>query len=366
MRIIQVTWLGAIVAAVAVACGVTDPGSRVLAPQEPGLPVTERGAAEPAWRPITLQPTGARRLLATDTWATADRWRVGSLSSLWGDAPLGYGFRTGGILPYVSRSGGRDGVSFFDFEDRTVYQVPALSRDARNPVIAGGGRFIVFEEDDELGVLDLETQLIQTFDQPFRSRSGLRSFDIDAFGNIAYADRRGQLNLFDPRTGDNFRVPAAGRDVDVEDVTISPDGRYVFYVGRDDGRREIYVTDVEQGRQYSVPFVRSRGSFFGSSFGRRSFSASSDGRQLLFDDGGEVRLLDLRTGFTDRLALLNQGGRIRDAEFLDADGDRIAFERDGRLQVYDRRTNLIDTLPIVNRDRGDVSLFGRSNFGPLF
>lgn len=317
--------------------------------------------AAAAWVPVALARADGRGLLAAGAWAAGDRLSPGSRSPLWGSAPLGSGYLRGGLLPFVSRGLG-GGVFFADLSGKTVYQVPALGPDVHGPVIGRGGRFVVYETGGELEVLDLRTQLVQTFPgKSTRSRDDVRAFDVDAFGNVAYVDGRGRLHLFDPRAGDDWLVPAAGRDVG--DVALAPDGDLVYFASGDG--RELVVTDLRRGRQLSVPFVGGGGQWGGGN-GLRPFAVTRGGRELLYGDGADLRVVDLQSGYIDRLPLLNTGGRARDAAFLDARGEAIAFERDGRLMVYDRRRHVIDTLPIVNASFGDVGLGRRTRFGSLF
>lgn len=372
-RSLRANWLSMAFLGLVVGCG--GPGMPTQTAMAPPEPPREMAAATAEGLPpdtvvsvVELRAEGSdRQVLQSGSWL--DRIRSGRTHSVFG-GDLGFGYSSNGLLPFVSNRRGASGISFADLNNRTVYDIPVLSDDARNPVLSRGGRFVVYEEDGDLQVLDLRTQLVRDFSSlgGRRSSRDIRDFDIDNFGNVTYIDENDRVHVLDTDSGRDFIVPAAGRGLDdIDDVSISGNGRFVVFTGREGGRNDIFLTDLTNGRQYSVPFVGGRGSSrfgFGS---LRNFELSPTGDQLLFSDGDRVRLLDLRSGFIDNLALLNTDD-VDDARFLDSSGDRIVFERDGDLLVFDRGSNLIDTLPVINRDGGRNLLRNRSrfNFGRIF
>lgn len=329
------------------------------------LPAGPAGAAPQA--PMEA-PAGERRLLAIP-WSAgswADGLRIGAQSAYWGNDPLGYGYLPGGLLPFVSR-GGLDGLgpSLFlaDLGGATVYQVPALPVGANFPTLSRGGRFATFEDAGELQELDLRTNLIRTFPQLSRRHGyGVLDFDADAFGNVTYVDGLGRLHMFDARSGNDFIVPAAGRGVDIGNVSLSGDGRFVAYTGRTGFGSELFVTDVVSGRQFSPPFLGGQG----LTRDLAAFALSPRGDALLYADNGQARLLDLHSGFTNNLPLLNSGGWVNDAQFLG--GDAIGFTRGGQVQVFHPQSGLIDTLPLLNRELGQGLLrrHDRFSYGRIF
>lgn len=337
-------------------------------------PAAQVEAPTDAWTPanatvttVAITPEGGdRRVLQSGSWL--DRLRGDRTHSVFGGDTLGSGFTSDGLLPFVStRRTGSSRVSLADLRNNTVYEIPVLSSRARNPVLSRGGRFLAYEEDGDLQILDLRTQLIRDFNSlgSGRRSNDIRDFDIDAFGNVTYIDSNGRVHILDTDSGRDYIVPVAGRGIgNIRDVSISGNGRFVVFTGNDGNGSDIFLTDITSGRQYSIPFINGRGGRFGSrGFGSlRNFELSPNGDQLLFSDGDRVRMLDLRSGFVDNLALLNSGDDIDDARFLDGSGDRIVFERDGRIMVYHRNSNVIDTLPIVNSDRGSNLLGDRSRF----
>lgn len=342
-------------------------------PQQATASTQDWVPANSTMTPIELTAEGGdRQVLQIGSWS--DRISGNRVHRIFGGDLLGSGYSTNGLLPFVSSNRtGRSRLSLADLRNNTVYDIPALSDRARNPVLARGGRFLAYEEDGDLQVLDLRTQLVRDFGTlgGRRNARDIRDFDIDSFGNVSYIDSDGRVHILDTDSGRDYIVPAAGRGLDsIRDVSISGNGRFVVFTGNDGGRNEIFLTDIANGRQYSIPFISGSSSRFGSrGFGSlRNFELSPSGDQLLFSDGDRVRLLDLRSGFIDNLALLNGLDDIDDARFLDSSGDRIVFERDGRIQVFHRGSNVIDTLPVLNNDRGRNLLRDRSrfSFGRLF
>lgn len=340
------------------------------------VPVTE------ADREVLAQGQMPRaRAVSAETWFSGDRHRPGVVSPYWGNVPLGYGYYGEGALPFIAGDLGGYGSAlyYYDPARATVYQEPALDDVGILAAgISGGGRFVSFVDyGGSLGIYDTQTKLIQTFPQldyynygyglgrGFGRGYGLlafgapravggwygrgygRGFDVDAFGDLTYIDPNGRLRVFDPRTNQEFIVAGATRGLAyVNDVSFSPDGRFVTIAGNDGSGDRLFVTDLAGGRQMQMPFI---GDAYRGPITSASVNPATN--QVLFTEDGRTRLLDLRTGFIDNLALLNSPYDYNyDADFLDPLGENIAYVRNGQLQVYNRATNLIDTMPIANRD----------------
>lgn len=268
------------------------------------------------------------------------------------------GFFTGWI-PYVS-SGNGSGVYLVNVGTHQVERVTALGSNATDPVVSGGGRYILYRDGDRLRLYDTTTQLIQDYPQleDLDVRS-LRDMSVDAMGDVAFVGNDDEVHVFNLANGQDYIVPTASRGLsNVDDVTFSGNGRFLTFDGSDGGSRSIYMTDLDSGRQYTVPFING-----GLGQDAQNFALASDGNSLLYSNDGQARLLDLSTGFIDNLPLLNGGGGVDNATFLDAGNNDIIFERDGNLEIYDRGTGLVDTLPIVNMDGGFNQLAGSNGSG---
>jgi WD40 repeat protein len=192
----------------------------------------------------------------------------------------------------------------------------------------------------------------------------VQSFSVDAFGNVAYVNGDNQVHLFDTRTGDDFLVPVASRGLDaVGNVSLSGDGRFVSYSGLSNGLSNIYLTDLGTGQQLTYPFLPSGGAHL-----LQNLELSNAGDSLLYSDNGQVRALDLRTGFTDNLPLINNNWAPTDAAFLAGNPGQIVFNNNGQVGIYNRYNATIDTLPILNNLFPSANLLadGHSSFTPLF
>jgi hypothetical protein len=294
--------------------------------------------------------------IMSDRGFSSSNLNVGSNSALFGNTPLGFGFFRGGLLPFVS-NGLNSGSSIFlaDLNNHTVFNVPVLDQSATNPVLSGGGRFLAFSENGQLGILDMRTQLVQIF--PQLNTNTITNFAVDSFGNLTYIDQNGQVHLFDTNNGQDFIVPAASRNLGTlnSNINISGNGQFIVTSGTQNGQSNIFLTSVLTGQQFSFPFLNS------TSGNLTNLDLSSDGSELLFADNGQVRLLNLNNGFIDNLPLLNSSANIQDARFLDAGNGLIEFTSGGNVEVFNRNTGLIDTLPIVN-SLGSTNSLGRGQF----
>ena len=149
--------------------------------------------------------------------------------------------------------------------------------------------------------------LIQTY--PQMEGQTVQSVAYGYDGQTVYLDGNGRVHIFNPYTGQDFIAPLAG--------------------------------NTHTGPGVTPPFLP--GGVVAE------MGTSPDGRLLLYSQGGLLRLVDLTSGFTDNLPLLNDGNPVLDAHFVDATGRLIAFTRGTRILVFDRATNLIDTMPIANQ-----------------
>lgn len=186
-------------------------------------------------------------------------------------------------------------------------------------------------------IYDPRTQLVQIF--PQTGGFGVRSASVDAAGNIAYADAMGRLHLFDPRTGEDYIVPAAGRNVDITNVALAGNGRQVMYTGFDGGTQSLYVADLATGRQFSMPYSQG----FGGP--ATALSSTMDGSSVLIASPWGTGVVDLGTGVTENLPYLMGA---TDAAFLGGDPNHVVFSQGGRTMLYDRGTGMVDTMPIQN------------------
>lgn len=278
----------------------------------------------------------------------------------------------GDLLPFVRANSRRPILSFADRGRATVIEIPAL-RGADYVRLSRGGRFAVFEEQGEIGIYDLKTQLIQTFPELSNRRSDIRLMDVDAYGNLTYLDDLGRVHILNTATKQDYIVPAAGRARGVlNGLSLAGNGRAIAFSNYSSGGHEILLTDLGTGRQFSFPFLNN------SRDPLRAFELSSDGRCLLFQQGDRIKVLNTQSGMIDNLALLNSGPsswpttlgygqKVYGAAFLDGQCERILFERNGQIQIFDRNTGLIDTLPILNRVSGTHGLLRHRGwqFSPL-
>jgi hypothetical protein len=251
-------------------------------------------------------------------------------------------------IPFYSANdpGLTPGVYLADLAAHTTYQVPAFGANTAPIAVSDGGQVVGLNVNGQLGVLDLQSQLIQVY--PQLEPQFITSTSVDGYGNIAYTDQDGVVHLLNSLTGQDFIVPTAGRGVGgATNVAVSGDGRFLTYTGLGPvGGPNVYVNDLATGAQLTPPFL---GGVAGGAVA--SLAVSADGASVLFLDGaGQLRVLDYATGFIDNLAALNNGVPVFDATFMNGDPALIGFTRNGALMVYDRRTHLIDTLPYVNRD----------------
>lgn len=365
-------WGLALMAALA-GCQAIGPAASPPALVSPGERVSVGAPA--TWKVENLDALEARQLLTSERpgvsrsqWVGGDRYHTGATSAYWGGGPLGWGYTDGGPMPFFSPSyfGAYGGGMFVaDPAARTVYEVPALAgvpiADAN---VSVGGRFVSFvTTTGQLGIYDSQTQLIRTFPelnryayygyggygvlQAAEFAPGFRSFGADAYGNLTYLDVDGRVRIFDPRTNQEWVSPTSTRGLAaVDSLAVSPSGQYIVTSGADASGANVYVTDVFSGRQLTVPFAGAGGP--GGPITSAQLSAAGD--QMVYSQGGQVRVLDLTSGFIENLPYLNGAGvPVFDASFLDPTGATIIYERDGQIQAYNRATHLVDTMPILNR-----------------
>jgi hypothetical protein len=252
---------------------------------------------------------------------------------------------TPATIPFFSsgHNGVTRGLYLADLGARTVYSVPAFGQATAPIGVSPGGQVVGVNDHGRLGVLDLATDLIQVY--PQLTGTAVNSASVGAFGSVVFTDDQNEVHLFDTPTGQDFIVPTAGRGLlNVSDVVVSGDGRFVSYTGDTATGTNIFTTDLVTGAQLSPPFLTNLAGPVAN------LGPSVDGRSLLFTEGDRVRALDLASGFIDNLPLINNHPGVFDAAFFGGDPGRVAFTSDdGQLEIFDRRTGLIDTLPIVNR-----------------
>lgn len=256
-------------------------------------------------------------------------------------------------IPFYSANdpGLTPGVYLADLAAHTTYQVPAFGSHTAPVAVSDGGHMVGLSVDGQLGVLDMQSQLIQVY--PQLQQQFITSADVDGYGNIAYTDQDGVVHLLNAVTGQDFIVPTAGLGVGgAANVAVSGDGRFLTYTGLDPGGgTNVFTNDLATGAQLTPPFL---GGVAGPIV---SLQVSADGASVLFTQAGQLRVLDYATGFIDNLAPLNNGVPVFDATFLNGDPALVGFTRNGAIMVYDRRTHLIDTLPYVNRDLATFGTF---------
>jgi len=251
---------------------------------------------------------------------------------------------TASSFPFYSPglNGNPPGVYMADLGARTVYQLPAFGPATAPIAVSAGGQVVGVNAGGQLGVLDLNSQLILTY--PQLATAGIVSASVDAYGNVVYTDVNGQVHLFNTATGQDFIVPTAGRGLgDVSAVAVSGDGRFLAYTGTTASGTNLYTTDLATGAQLTPPFVG------GVPVDPGAVQLGLYGSQVLFSQGGQLRALDYGSGLIDNLPLVNNGYPVTDAAFLGGDPSHILYTQNGQFQMYDRRTGLVDTMPIVNR-----------------
>ncbi len=139
-------------------------------------------------------------------------------------------------------------------------------------------------------------------------------------------DRRKALTLMD-QDGANQRRLTDGGDL-VLTPRFSPTDQEILYISYRSGQPQIYLYDLDTGRQEVL------GRFPGMSFAPRF---SPDGRQvalsMVADGATDIFLMELSSR---QLRRLTSGGSIDTAPSFSPDGTRIAFESDrgGGSQIY--------------------------------
>ncbi|MFN3431918.1 MAG: TolB family protein, partial [Candidatus Sericytochromatia bacterium] len=213
------------------------------------------------------------------------------------------------------------------------------------------------------------TRMVSTLSRLNSPRANETEPALSADGSrIVYvSDEHGHpaIRLYDVVTGDAFEVPGANRRLlHVGTPTLSGDGCRIAYEAasaQDPDATDIYLYDIPSATQLTPPFVN-------TIHRETSPELSGDGRRLLFvsdrfgsDDLFEV---DLDTGNTDNLALLNTDHDEGNPRYLGGATSRIVFNLTTRdehpmtvLRAFNRQTMQIDTLPVAN------SLLGNSALG---
>lgn len=271
----------------------------------------------------------------------------------------GLTYQPGGLLPFVASGfGTNNGVFLADPANNTIYQAPALGSNISVVGPNADGRLVAISDAGQLGLYDLPSQTIQVFPQ-LENSTPVVSAATDAFGTLAYTSTDGRVHLFDPYTGQDYIAPAAGLGLtDVNNLSLSADGRFLTYSAVGSAGPNIFTADLATGSQLSDGLLNGLPGVL------IPLQISPDGAAMLFTQNGQLRLLDRSTGFVDNLALVNTGSPVTDATFL-GNGSLIEFMRDGQFLIYDRATHVIDTMPVVNQLSG-LSLFGdgsRFNLG---
>ncbi|MNT27666.1 translocation protein TolB [compost metagenome] len=165
-------------------------------------------------------------------------------------------------------------------------------------------------------------------------------------------------------TGDAFEVPGANRRLlHVGAPTLSGDGCRIAYEAagaKDPDATDIYLYDIPTATQLTPPFVNTM-------YREASPELSGDGTRLLFSSdrfgSDDIFEVNLESGNTDNLALLNSDHDERNPHYLGGAPDRIVFNLTTReehpltvLRAFNRQTMQIDTLPVANALLGNSAV----------
>jgi hypothetical protein len=257
------------------------------------------------------------------------------------------------VFPFnsVHDPGLAPGVYLADLTARTVLQLPALGPETTPVAVSGTGQVLGVSDHGSIGVLDLQSRLIQVY--PQLSHAAVDSVSVDAYGNIAYTDDVGRVHLLNAVTGQDYIVPTAGRGLGpVHDLALSGDGRFLSYTARDATGLNAYTNDLATGAQLSPAFLGGVAAPVGGLLGgpAGALGLAVGAASMLYTDAGLVRAYDAPTGMVDNLAALNTGAPVFDPAFVMGDASKIGYTQNGKFLIYDRRTGLIDTLPYVNQN----------------
>lgn len=274
--------------------------------------------------------------------------------------------------------GGYD-VYIYDPAQDTVLAVMGVNTraDETNPNCSDDGQWLVFQRgvagpsgiQQDILLYNRLSRMVSTLSRVNSTHADETEPAISADGTrIVYVSNETgypAIRLYDVVTGDAFEVPGANRRLlRVGAPSLSGDGRRIAYEASgalDPDATDIYLYDIPTATQLTPPFVN-------TVYREATPELSGDGTRLLFssdrlgsDDLFEV---DLESGNTDNLALLNSDHDERNPRYLGGAPDRIVFNLTTReeypltvLRAFNRQTMQIDTLPVAN------SLLGNSAVG---
>jgi hypothetical protein len=296
-------------------------------------------------------------------------------------------------LVYETDENGSEDIRAFDLRTQLIDTMSDLNTetwDEEQPDISDDGNLIVYVSNEPGGGLD------ERRDFHGDGKKGDGKFDRDRVDGLDdkgimrhhdhFRNSGDSLRLYNTHNGANFIVPIANRGLtDVSWPTISGNGAVIAYSGAVERRdlddrnkdarwghqksfkhetnREILIYSVVDAAQLTPPFVN-------------DFEADQDnpdlnqlGDRITYSSNRrgdyDIYMTDLRSGFTDNLALANSSGCEQFARFLGPLGDRMIFDTDRagdfRIMVYDFPTGMIDTLPVANEVGSDTQLDSNSN-----
>lgn len=153
---------------------------------------------------------------------------------------------------------------------------------------------------------------------------------------------RNDLWTVDVRSGKKSRITRGSR---ASQPRVSPNGQLIAYVRPDDGRYDLYVLNLENGRTQRV--VRAKPWTTIS-----QMSWASQGNAIFYsmskEEGGrDLFVVDLRTSYVQRLT---HDASIDDSPYPSPDGRWLYYtsDRDGVFNVYAK--NLEDAAPCLDAD----------------
>ncbi|MCG8370557.1 MAG: amidohydrolase, partial [Proteobacteria bacterium] len=283
--------------------------------------------------------------------------------------------RSGAENLWVSDADGENARRLSDDTDKTVYASPAWSAD--------GGAVFVSRRTEAMGVFELWLHYLEGGEGVRITQGGSarrRDERMNALGAVGSNDGRYVYYAqkpdepWDAATNPKWNIvrrdlesgvttPVLSRPDSAMRPQLSPDGRYLAYAARHDGRTGLRLRDLQTGgdRWLAFPVERDEqdGSYSRDTLPRYDFTP--DGKSLVASIGGQPHRIDVATGKAERLPfrvtatigigpyLPRQQGvetgpvraRIIQAPRLSPDGSRVAFSALTRLYVMDLPTNKV-------------------------
>jgi Tol biopolymer transport system component len=278
------------------------------------------------------------------------------------------------LLAFVSdrgTSGGDAGgfdIYLYDATDQTVWAPPGANTrgDEFNPSTSHDNQWLVYATnapgDFDIRLYDLRAQLVNDL-STLNTTADDVSPTINGDGTLlAYTSREGtldRLHVFDLRTGANYVPAAVARlETTIFNPFITADGKAIAFSAPVEGQGlDIMFYDVTTAAVWRPPFVN-------TSCDEDEPVVSPGDRRLAFSTNRtgdkDVMLVDLASGYLDRLPLANSAADDLTPAFLGAAADRLVFVSDRagerRLYVYQPTTAVLDTLPIAH-EPGRVDTF---------